>query len=140
MYTNYGHTDPEVVTVLKFNISEGDYTLLERQILKTDLDGDIVKIEVYEKEGPIPHFHLSNNDKSIDTCICIYEAKYFSHGHYQTKLNSKQRKILDKILRTPYDKDLNVTYWSMIAFAWDIQNERKDYKSDFKQPDYTKLK
>ncbi len=78
-------------------------------------------IDVYANEGPIPHFHIYNKDKSFEACIRIYENLYFSHGgKYTSKFNSKQCRQLNEYLKSKYSKGpIKSTVWEAIAFFWD---------------------
>lgn len=96
-------------------------------------------IEVYANEGPIPHFHLYNQDKYFESCIRIYENLYFSHGgKYKDTLNSKQCRQLNEYLKTPYTKipGANITLWQAIVFSWELATKYEYPKKCKTQPHY----
>lgn len=79
-------------------------------------------IDIYPNEGPIPHFHIYNKDKSFNTCIRIYENMYFSHGgKYTDKFNSKQCKQLNEYLKqiNPKISLRPTTIWESIVIEWE---------------------
>ena len=97
-------------------------------------------IIIYGNEGKIPHFHIVSNDKKFNCCVCIHQPRYFIHGNKTDKLSSKQRKILDSLLRKN-PKYRNDTLWTILAYEWNYSNpnnviQMNDYT---KQPDYTKM-
>lgn len=63
---------------------------------------DDYKVNIYGSEGPIPHFHVENKEKNIKSCVCILEDKYFIHGIYKDKLDSKLVKKLISFLSSPH--------------------------------------
>ena len=97
-----------------------------------------VTIHVYGGEGEIPHFHIRNKNGSFETCVRLYEAKYFKHQGKSDSLNSKQMKFLDKAMRTRH-KDLVETNWEFACVLWDSANKTSLFSKSKKQPDYTKL-
>ena len=81
------------------------------------------KIEVYNGEGDMPHFHLFRIDKSFECCICIYSPHYFAHGgKYKDQLNSKQRKQLDDWLDSSTKTLPQINNWSLIKSFWETMN------------------
>lgn len=96
------------------------------------------KIYVYSGEGTIPHFHIISND-GFECCICIYEALYFNHGSKQSRLNSKQRKILDDWMGDPSLTNSKLTNWEAIDFAWRIGNGDNYVSKNKKKPDYSNM-
>lgn len=101
------------------------------------------KIYVYGNEGPIPHFHLEKSNGEVICCICIFEAKYFHQETYPTILSSKQKKELNKYMKT-YTKNsfgAKLTVWETAANAWNGANEKYAVtpNQSLVQPDYTDL-
>ena len=77
------------------------------------------KIEIYGKEGPIPHFHIINKSNDFECCICIYSANYFTHGSKtDNKLSSIELKELDTWLRQPNKYFKPLTNWDTICVYW----------------------
>lgn len=97
------------------------------------------KIYVYEAEGDNhPHFHIVGID-GFNCAVCIYENKYFIHGHAKDTLNSQQRKFLCEILDKPY-KDFGVSLWHVICTTWDDYRGSNLYKGKkSKRPDYRNM-
>ena len=96
-------------------------------------------IYVYSDEGTIPHFHIIPKNGSSECCVCIYEPLYFNHGNKQLQLNSKQRKILNKWLKSEFKYNKKVTNWEVISTAWIIGNGDKYAPNLPSQPNYTNL-
>ena len=78
-------------------------------------------------------------DHKFETCLCIYEAKYFIHVNKNGKLNKKQLEAVDDFLRHNYF-DLNISNWEMICATWDNSNGVHTQYKGMKQPDYSKTK
>lgn len=99
-------------------------------------------IQVWNNEGPIPHFHIiSKNNINWECCIEIFNAKYFKHGSKQGTLTTKQLKILNDWLKEPcYDDGIRAdSRWDMIKYFWKAQgNPMKFVRENSTQPDYTK--
>lgn len=92
------------------------------------------KVEVYSSEGPIPHFHISNGDKSFTSCVCIYSPNYFSHGgKYSCTLNATQRDELFNWLKEANSYDPTKSNWEYAALTWEESNP------DCKFPDENKV-
>lgn len=135
------HSKENEIIIGEFNVDE---LLKEESVSEADLTGlGRIKITVYTNEAAgYPHFHIIRNDKEKLSCICIFKARYFVHDAYVLKLNSKQRKQLDKILRMPFKGNPNITNWERIAEVWLTTNDDNGLFASYaksKQPDYTKL-
>ena len=101
------------------------------------------KIDIYNGEGPLPHFHLYSNDKKFNTCICLYSANYFSHGgKYRDILNSSQRKLLNTFL-SEEDPIYGLTRWKILCNKWEEFNPQQSMYNKIKktdiQPDYSNM-
>lgn len=145
-YVPEGHIDPDVLTlgtiIFTDIVNEKEIRGINGRYNPKSI-GEC-KIEVYDGEGDIPHFHLSNNDKSFESCICIYSANYFSHGgKYTDKLNSKQCKELDKWLKESAKVSIgNLTNWQTIIVLWDTMNpdcKFPSYRKVATQPNYNNM-
>ena len=98
-------------------------------------------IEVYSNEGPIPHFHISNLNKTFNCCIRIYENKYFSHGgKYRDILNSRQRKQLNDYLKQISKDDKNKTVWEYIVKVWESETKYAYSNKTDIQPHYENMR
>lgn len=95
------------------------------------------KIYVYSNEGTIPHFHLIKD--KFESCICIYESLYFNHGLKQSRLNSKQRKILNNWLDLPSIPNPKISNWDMLHIAWYGGNGDKYIPKNPSKPNYTNM-
>ena len=103
-----------------------------------------VKIEVYPKEGQIPHFHIFNKDHSFESCIRIYDNHYFSHGgKYRSILSTTQAKELDYWLRLQNSRSNKViSNWEFAKETWEFNNLNCRFPQNKKvliQPDYSKM-
>lgn len=93
--------------------------------------------------GNIPHFHYRSDNKKFNTCICIEKCSYFLHGNKQDKLNSSQRKSLDKFMGSEckITKHFTGTYWDYVVSLWNANNSSiKIDENNVNKPDYTKLR
>lgn len=115
---------------------------------KIKTDGDTYEIFVNTDDaGNIPHFHFRCIDdwSKFHSCIEIARAEYFSHGSKQDKLNSKQRKELQKFMCEPtnsrfYHEDgSRINNWEYICELWNLNNSDVQLDDNIEQPDYTKL-
>jgi len=104
------------------------------------------KIEVYNGEGQIPHFHITGISKKFNCCVRIYDAHFFSHGNkYRDTLNASQCTELNNWLMQINSKSLPnapVTNWQMIVYMWENSNPDCKYPEKLKtdsQPDYSKM-
>ena len=109
-----------------------------------------VKINVYEKEGPVPHFHIEGDGFSC--CVCIFDNMYFDHGIHTDTLNKSQCKQLDEFMRERSELDLTRTNWELCKLFWEASNVyfndniaminryRMMYGDRKQQPDYTDIK
>ena len=116
---------------------------------KISADGDTFEIYVNTDDaGKIPHFHFRciNEWNKFHSCIRVESAKYFLHGSKDDKLNSKQRKELQKFMLEPsaaklYDENGNrINNWQYICILWNDNNSDVMISEDAVQPDYTQLK
>lgn len=91
-----------------------------------------IKISVYGNEGDyIPHFHF--NTDSIDSCIMLMEARYFSHNSHKGIISDgKTRKKLNDWLETHCVHDDSKTpgfningllMWSAMVKYWNYANK-----------------
>lgn len=98
------------------------------------------KLFVYGNEGPIPHFHIVKNKKTV-CCVCLYLPLYFHHKLDEIDLSGDQKVLLDMFLRRD-------NLWKTLSDAW-----RSAYEDSLKiycqtnnldinnltQPDYTTM-
>lgn len=138
----------KVTLIGEFSIDYNDEDILEdtkiADIIQSGKKTINYQLYVYSDEGPIPHFHLLekfDTNRRVDTCICIFQAKYFVHGNHTSTLNNKELKILDSFLRS--EVSVGVSYWQYIVLIWDTNNEYNKERYPqlryvSKQPDYTK--
>ena len=101
---------------------------------KVKLDKAHCKIEVFDREGGDPHFHITGD---IRTAIAIYEPKYFQHGSYTDYLSKKHKDEL-------YDwmKDNDHANWKKISNFWKSHNYETNNTELYKvkkTPDYRLL-
>lgn len=83
--------------------------LLERRELLDEMArvgymGEKKEFEIYvrtDDPGRIPHFHVrdsSTQGKEFEACVELKTNRYFSHGKYNDKLNTSQRKQLAQFM------------------------------------------
>lgn len=144
-YVEPGHQNAEKITIgtIEFNDVIAEQQVQGNKRFNPNGIGECV-IEVYPREGPIPHFHIFSRDKKFNTCIRIYENFYFSHGgKYKDIFNSKQCKQLNGYLKQDYTKGrVKITIWDEIIFSWYILNPDciyPDNKKSNNQPHYENL-
>lgn len=104
------------------------------------------KIEVYNGEGQIPHFHIIGINRTFNCCVRIYDAHFFSHGNKnRDTLNTQQCKGLNDWLSQINTKSLPsapVTNWQMIVYLWETFNPDCIFPERLKvieQPDYSTM-
>lgn len=102
------------------------------------------KVEIYNGEGQVPHIHVFNNDKSFETCVCIYSNNYFAHGgKYTDKFSSKQCKEFNDWMNNQNTKfPGNATNWEVTAFLWEFLNPDCKFPENRKaktQPHYENM-
>ena len=109
-----------------------------------------VRINVYEKEGPVPHFHIEGDGFSC--CVCIFDNIYFDHGIHTDTLNKSQCKQLDEFMRDKSEIDPIHTNWEMCKILWEADNVQSNdninivnryrmmYGDRKQQPDYTDIR
>lgn len=97
------------------------------------------EVSIYGGEGNIPHFHFYTKDREKEGCIRIDRAEYFTHGNKNTKLNSKERKLLVTWLCSNHNV-LPITIWEYICILWDDNNPDYVLTDDIKMPDYNTLR
>ena len=147
-YHNGNYKEIALIGEFSIEYTEEDF-LNEKTIADNIKHGKTVlnyKLEVYSGEGPIPHFHLvskgeNDRDKKIDTCICIFEARYFDHGTHVSTLSSKELKVLNEFLKEQKNP-IGGTYWDIIATQWYELNPDNITRYQYinkKQPDYTHM-
>ena len=144
-YVVPGHKNPEKITIATIDFND---VIAEQQVqgnkrFNPNGIGECV-IEVYPREGPIPHFHICSKDKNFNSCIRIYENFYFSHGgKYKDIFNSKQCKQLNNYLMQDCTKEPKVmSVWESIIFCWNFLNPNCIYPDNKKvntQPHYENL-
>ena len=106
------------------------------------------KYEVYVNTndgGKIPHFHYrdANDWSKFHTCIRIDRPEYFHHEGKSDVLNSKQKKALQKFMKSKVSldryKDKFSNNWELICFMWDINNSDIQIDDITQQPNYINL-
>ena len=99
------------------------------------------KIQVFNNEGLIPHFHITSKSENFECCVCIFEPLYFNHGSKNRKLDTTQRKQLNKWLSSLSNVVVgNLTNWENIVLSWqNLGNNMKCVPKLIKQPDYTSM-
>ena len=95
--------------------------------------------------GKIPHFHYrdANDCNKFHTCIRIDRPEYFHHDGKSDVLNSKQKRALQKFMKSKVSlnryKDKFSNNWELICFMWDINNSDIQIDDIIQQPNYINL-
>lgn len=95
--------------------------------------------------GKIPHFHYrdANDWNKFHTCIRIDRPEYFHHDGKSDVLNSKQKRALQKFMKSKVSlnryKDKFSNNWELICFMWDINNSDIQIDDIIQQPNYINL-
>ena len=108
-------------------------------------------LEIYvltDDPGFIPHIHIRDRETKgevFDACVRLDSPNYFSHGHHNDKLNSKQKKLLNDFLHTAPSNGRFSTNYEYAVILWNDNNSKenitikRDSKGNIIIPDYTKL-
>lgn len=141
----FGHTDPEKAVIGEIDFSDivNEKEVISSNRYKVKNIGQC-KIEIYENEGQIPHFHITGISKTFNCCVRIYEPYFFIHGNKcRDTLNTNQCKELDTWLRQQNKNSIgNMSNWEAIVFMWYTFNpdcKYPEFKKTNKQPDYTRM-
>lgn len=100
------------------------------------------EIMVFEGEDSIPHFHFRNFQDGRKGCIKLLTNEYFFHGQYTDTLNSKERKLLVKFLKSEPKKQYQkmfaegLTNFDVLCLLWDMNNDDEISLNDVKMPNY----
>lgn len=95
--------------------------------------------------GKIPHFHYrdASDWSKFHTCIRIDRPEYFHHEGKSDVLNSKQKRALQKFMKSKVSlnryKDKFSNNWELICFMWDINNSDIQIEDTTQQPNYMNL-
>ena len=131
-----GHKDVEVCllgTIIFEDLIDEQEMESKNNRFRTKSIGEC-KIEIYAGEGTVPHMHIFNNDKSFETCICIYSNNYFAHGgKYSDKFSSKQCGEFNEWMGRINTK-FRISNWQTVVGLWEFLNP------DCKFPENCKIK
>lgn len=103
------------------------------------------KLELYCPDAfpVVPHFHISNENKTFFTCVCIYSNNYFSHDNiYINKFTKTQCKILDEWLSQPESIFGKATNWEIMYSMWEPAHKYINFPENRKtkiKPDYSNM-
>lgn len=108
---------------------------------------DTLTIRVYDKEGKIPHFHLTKGtgpNFTFECCIQIKRPEYFKHPTSKHKNNQKNDTVsksqiieVDTFLRSTHVRG-RTTNWEVLLDVWTSCNPNTPIY-EVTQPDYTVL-
>ena len=103
------------------------------------------EVRVYGKEGPVPHFHISNPQTKEYCCLKICEAGYFNHSKYMTKfLTSKDLTRLNEWLKSVSNEfkvlNIGLTIYDNICILWNQNNPLHRIEIPSIMPDYEEVK
>ena len=121
---------------------ENGHIILPSIVGTIDLGDEIGECDIIvnpedEENKTFPHFHIKSKSNDFETCIGIYEAKYYNHDKIVGVLSDKQIDILNKVL---IDKSLDeVPYNIGCRILWDAKNGEYEAE-EYNQPDYRKMK
>lgn len=111
-----------------------------REMARVGNVGDF-SICIYDGEGPIPHFHITNRKTGQKGCIRLEINGYFNHGSKQMTLNTNERRELCKFLNARTMTSA-LTNYQAICLMWNTNNP--DYRihgdpKNLKMPDYRNM-
>lgn len=101
------------------------------------------KVFVNGKEGPVPHFHVWDDDtdgQEFHTCVCINKVEYFHHTGKEDSFDSKQKKKLMEFLKASPNNPRYKTHFEYICSMWNDNNPTQtkvDENADI--PNYIEL-
>lgn len=141
-----GHSDDIFgrIGIINFDESINEQELENKNHrFKTKSIGEC-KVEIYSSEGPIPHIHVFNSDKSFETCICLHSNNYFAHGgKYTDKFSAKQCKEFNEWMSKRNTKSIgNLTNWESAVGFWEFANPDCKFPENRKvrtQPHYENM-
>lgn len=129
----------EKITVVRY-VDDNQY--ITEEVIKGNIDfGGRVKkqdINIYPNEGKyVPHVHIEagGSVNNFSCCVMLDKAEYFVHGKHKDKLTNKQAKILNEVMKSPYDDKFSI--WEICVLFWERNSMNKVKVSQ--QPDYSKL-
>ncbi len=131
LYEDMGHSE-----LLKeaFNMECSPHILEEQATMGTI---GILKIAVYDNEGPIPHIHVYNNSVNFHTCIRLDKAEYFKHGSRKDTLTRRDKKELIKWFNELHPK-FDCNNWDFCVAQWD-RSTQYPMDENIVMPDYNLL-
>ena len=104
-----------------------------------DLTGRKCSVNVYAKEGNIPHLHItSNKSNKIDAALMLNVASHFEHGEHKTILSKTNLKEIDKWLdeKSTNEKYKDLTNYEVCKIFWN-KGPSKLKATALVKPDYT---
>lgn len=98
------------------------------------------EIKVYGNEGKFPHFHIVNN-KGFNCCVCINDARYFTHGSKDDRLTNQQAKELYDIMKSKSALKgfEGKSVWKVTQMAWVLANDDSNIILRKRPPKYSDL-
>ena len=130
--------DEEINKLIESTVVEYDSITESYSISNDYLKANVF---VYQNEGNIPHFHVKFSGN--ETCICLFEAKYYNHELHHVMMTDNHLFGLNVFLMSP-TKEPNIkrNWWQYLVNEWVRLHENQNYehKSDWKRiakPDYT---
>lgn len=113
-----------------------------REICELNLDGDFFRVYTYGDSLELPVFHVLDMNTKTDTCVCIFEPRFYQYTHNADNDSPFLVDLFDKAMREKNTRlpHLNLTNWELIVDEWsfDHSSVANKYKG-LTQPDYTKL-
>ena len=112
------------------------------------IDGEY---EVYvwtDDPGNIPHVHIRDTNskgQNFETCVQLKTNKYFLHGPYTDRLNSKQRKAFAEFMTSPSRNKRYSTHYEYAVDMWNDNNSsiilelNKDINGNIIIPNYQNI-
>lgn len=104
----------------------GNYNHRLNEMARVGVVSDSVEIQIYSKEGPIPHFHFYHKQSKRRGCVRLDCAEYFKHGIHVNSLTKKEIIDLNDWVRsdeTPFKKyGANINIFTYMLILWNENN------------------
>ena len=117
-------------------VRTGKLTITCKNKLKLSDIGDCDIVIYMSEQGKVPHIHIIGIDNQFESCICLYEPKYYSHD---IKINTLTDQQILEFSSFMNEKQLYVSNYSEALTSWNVNIGTKFCKPIRKMPDYNKL-
>ena len=105
-----------------------------------------LQLNIYTKDGDIPHFHLDNDEKGVHIAICMEKPEYYYHYNESMHVltnNEKEiliKKLNEKIAISLQEPERIEKVWYLMCFFHNCDCRNRQIKYPYsKIPNYMKL-